>query len=272
MAFTECNRKHMHDYKYIIVKRDEKIDEIYLNRPESHNAFDPIMIKELTEQIILSESNDSIRLIIIRGMGDSFSSGADIHYLQSTQSLPSNENIEDAEKLSNLFYTIYKCSKPVFTIAHGNVTGGANGLIAASDYALCTHRTLFRFSETKLGLIPATISPYIVRRMGEFKALELMLTGKPFSGQDAEEYRLVNKAVSERELNSSIQEIKRFYLSSAPQAIIATKKLLHSIAGKEISEELSKMTAKTLAEVRQSEEAIEGLKAWLEKRKPYWNL
>lgn len=262
----------MTDYKSIISNSENMVDTIWLNRPEVHNSMDPVMIRELTTQIRISEADENIRLIIIRGKGPSFSSGADLKYMQQMNGFSKDENHEDAEKLADLFFTIYNCSKPVFAIAHGNVAGGANGIIAASDYALCTHRTLFRISETKLGLIPATISPYIIRRLGEFKALELMLTGKPFSGQEAKEFKLVNNAVSDKEFERSINDIIRFFLSSAPKASIALKALVRTIAGKEINQEIKKLTSGILADTRASSEAREGLSSFFEKRKPNWSL
>ena len=261
----------MPNYKNIVITNEQGVDTIWLNRPEVHNAIDPLMIAELSSQIGISAAGHQVKLIVIRGKGPSFSSGADLGYMQMMSSFSERENIEDAERLAELFYSIYTCPKPVFTIAHGNVAGGANGILAASDYALCTHRTLFRFSETKLGLVPATISPYIIRRVGECKALELMLTGKPFSGEEAEEWQLVNNAVSDKEFDSVISDIIRFFLSSATQASIATKALVRAVSGKEISANIKTYTSEILAKIRASDEAKEGLAAFFEKRKPNWN-
>ncbi len=260
----------MAKYKHIVFSSEDCTDTIWFNRPDVHNAFNPLMIKEITAQLKVSVADPRVRLIIIRGKGMSFSSGADINYMREMKNFSAKDNLEDSLKLADLFYSIYSCPKPLLTIAHGNVTGGAIGIVAAADYALCTTNTVFRFSETKLGLVPATISPYIIRRIGEFRAKELILTGRPVSGEEAERYNLVNKSVPENEVDNSLKEISGFFMSSAPKATIAAKSLINSLVEKNISYDTVRITAGIIAETRVSPEAQEGLSAFLGKRKPNW--
>ncbi len=260
----------METLKNILFRKSDGFGYIQLNRPELHNAMDAAMIAELTMLIHEVPQDESIRAIIIQGNGKSFSSGADLNYMQSLINSSKRENLEDAGKLSALFDSIYNCALPVISVAHGNVSGGANGIIAASDIAICADNSVFRFSELKLGLVPATISPYIVHRIGEAKAAELMFTSRSFSGSQAFSFGLVNKSVREQELETNLQLLLQEIRSSGPIALRKAKLLIRAIAGKEIDSELRRFTSRVIADVRISPEAQEGMKAFLEKRKPAW--
>jgi methylglutaconyl-CoA hydratase len=261
----------METLRHTIYRKTDGYGYIFLNRPELHNAMDAIMIEELKTLINEIPLDESIRAIVIRGMGRSFSSGADLNYMQSLINATKRENLEDAGKLSALFDSIYNCPLPVISVAHGNVSGGANGIIAASDIALCAENTVFRFSELKLGLVPATISPYIVQRIGQAKAAELMFTSRSFSGSQAFSFGLVNKSVKETELDASLLLLLKEMHSSGPIALRKAKLLIRAVAGKEIDSEMRRFTTRVIAEVRISPEAQEGMKAFLEKRKPQWS-
>jgi methylglutaconyl-CoA hydratase len=261
----------METLKHTLLEKSEGFAYILLNRPEVHNAMDSIMIAELTALICEIPHDESVRAIVIRGNGKSFSSGADLNYMQSLVNSTKRENIEDAGRLAALFDTIYNCTLPVISIAHGTVSGGANGIIAASDIAICADNTVFRFSELKLGLVPATISPYIVHRIGEMLAAELMFTSRIFSGSQAFSYGLVNKSVKEMELESTLQSLLDEMRSAGPLALRKTKMLIRTVAGKEIDSEIRRFTTRLIADVRISPEAQEGMKAFLEKRKPGWS-
>ncbi len=261
----------MKDLKHIIYKKSDGFGFITLNRPEVHNAMDLIMISEMTSLIGEISLDETVRAIVIRGKGKSFSSGADLNYMKSLVSASKPENLEDASRLALLFDTIYNCPLPVISVAHGNIFGGANGIIAASDITICTDNARFSFSELKLGLIPATVSPYIIRKIGESNAAELMFTGMVFNGLEACSYGLVNKAVKEEELESGLQFFLNEMSTSGPVALRKTKQLIRAISGKEIDSEIRRLTSRIIADIRISPEAQEGMKAFLEKRKPGWS-
>jgi methylglutaconyl-CoA hydratase len=260
----------MEELKHVQFEKSDGFGTILLNRPEVHNAIDPLMISELTNLFCEFETDESIRAVIIRGKGKSFSSGADLKYMQSLVNSTKRENLEDAGRLASLFDVIYNCPIPVISVAHGNVSGGANGIIAASDIAICADNTIFRFSELKLGLVPSTISPYIIRRIGESLAAELMFSSRNFSGEKAFSYGLVNTCVKEQELETTLQSLLDEIRTSGPVALRKTKMLIRSIGGKEIDSEIRRFTSRVIADVRISPEAQEGMKAFLEKRKPGW--
>lgn len=254
----------------IFAEKTEGVAYVYLNRPDKHNAFDADMIISLSKTLNDLAKDPDLRAIVIRGKGKSFSSGADLNYMNSMVNASKSDNLEDAVRLATLFDTIYNCPVPVISVAHGNISGGALGIIAASDLVICSTNSVFRFSELKLGLIPATISPYIIKRIGELLASELMFTGRSFSGTDACKYGLANHAVEEDEMESVLNSILEEMKSSGPVALRKTKLLIHSVSGKEIDSEIRRFTSRVIADVRVSTEAKEGMQAFLEKRKPNW--
>jgi len=255
----------------VLFEKSDGFGYLYLNRPELHNAMDSEMIADLSGLVNEIAADESIRALIIRGKGKSFSSGADLNYMHSMINSTKRENLEDAVSLANLFDSIYNCPLPVITVAHGNVSGGANGIIAASDIAICAENTVFRFSELKLGLVPATISPYIIHKIGESAFAELIFTGKVFSGSEAFDYKLVNHSVKEEELEVFLSKLLSEIASSAPLALRKSKLLIRAVSGKEIDSEIRRFTSRVLAEVRISPEAREGMQAFLDKRKPGWS-
>ena len=261
----------MKDLQHVLYEESGGFGFLYLNRPMVHNAMDTIMISEIINVITTIISEGQIRALVIRGKGKSFSSGADINYMNSLMNATRRENLEDAGFFTALYDCIYNCPIPVISVAHGNVFGGANGLIAASDISLCSENTVFRFSEIKIGLIPATISPYVIQRIGEFRFAELVFTGKIFKGETAFQIGLVNHCVKEDELENALHNILDDIKSSGPEALMKAKLLIRSVSGKEIDSEIRRLTSKVLADVRVSAEAREGMLAFLEKRNPSWN-
>ena len=261
----------MTELKHILFEKSEGFGFIYLNRPEVHNAVDLLMINELNS--VLNELNEdsSIHALVIRGKGKSFSSGADLNYMKSLVEYSKSDNLEEAGRLAMLFDNIFNFPVPVISVAHGNVFGGANGIIAASDMAISSDEARYSFSEVKLGLIPATVSPYIIKKIGESRAAELMFTGRAFSGSDAARFGLVNKSVKEDELDSALQSILKEMSTSGPVALSKTKLLIRAVGGKEIDSEIRRFTSRVIADIRISPEAQEGMKAFLEKRKPRWS-
>jgi methylglutaconyl-CoA hydratase len=246
------------------------VSTIWLNRPEVHNAMDDLLIRELTDSISSMSKMDGCRVIVLRGKGKSFCAGADLNYMKGIASYGFEENVKDGNRLAALFKSIYDCPVPTIAVVHGAAFGGANGLLAACDIVIAGMDTTFAFSEVKLGIAPATIAPFVIRRIGEFGAKELMMTGKRFKGAEAEKCKLVNCAVAEEALDDTLEDYISQLLGSAPGAVKETKKLIAKVITDDPSEELINHTAKKIAELRASEEGQEGMSAFLEKRKPKW--
>ncbi len=259
----------MKKYDTIIIEQSEGVSTVWLNRPKVHNAMNARMIAELTEAF-QNFDDAGIKAIVLRGKGKSFCAGADLHYMKEIASFGYEENKTDSLKLAKLFQTIYACPFPTIAVVHGSAFGGANGLLATCDIVFAAEDTTFAFSEVKLGIAPATIAPFVIRRIGEFGAKELMISGKRFQGKEALKWHLVNATIPENELednlNDFIKEIKR----NGPQAVRATKKLIRTIVDA-ASEDLLEYTAGLIAELRASPEGQEGMAAFLEKRKAKWN-
>jgi len=248
----------------------DQVATLWLNRPKIHNAMNENMIDELLDGFKSLDADKSIRIIEIKGEGSSFSSGADLNYMKKTASLPFKDNVQDAMKLANLFYMIYSSPKFVISVVHGNVAGGANGISVASDMVIAARKTRFRFSELTLGLIPATISPYIINRCGLAKAKLLMLSSREFSAKEAMKAGLVDKIVSINKIEEVISEIKKSVLRTSPLNSAEAKRLFLAESYLKITPEVIQSTSESLAKARASEEAREGLNAFLQKRKPNW--
>ncbi len=258
------------NYETIILEIENQSATIYLNREKYHNALTKNMMQELTQCYELLNNNNKIRFIILRGKGKTFCAGADLIEMKQSANQSFEANFEDAHLLTNLFKTIYLSSKITFAIIHGAAYGGANGLLAACDFVYCADDTVFSFSEVRLGIIPAVISPYIVKRVGEFRAKELMLTGKKFDGKLAEKYNLVNNSCNFEELDTILNNTLTELLLAGPNALKECKLLIHEIVNNLSYSESFEFTKKKIAETRASAEGKEGLQCFIEKRKPNW--
>ncbi len=263
---------YMKTYETIIVEKSRSVSTVWLNRPAKHNAINDIMIAELTQVFSSISDEEDLRLIILRGKGKSFCAGADLNYMKNMASYGPDENLEDSIKLAQLFKRIYDCGVPTVAVVHGTCIGGANGLISACDIAICDINTVFAFSEVKIGIAAATIAPFIIKRIGEFGAKELMITGKRFGSDEALKWRLVNHALVENELDMELEKLQAQILSNGPHAVRETKKLIGKVVN-EISDELEieDYTTKLIAKLRASQEGQEGMTSFLEKRKPNWS-
>ena len=246
------------------------IGTVWMNRPDVHNALNEKMISEIIECYEELNKRNDVRIVILRGRGKSFCAGADLNYMKGIATFGFEENYQDSKRLAKCFNIIYTCSKPTIAVVHGAAISGANGLLAACDFVYCTDETKFAFSEVKLGIAPATISLYVTKRIGEYGSRDLMLTGRRFTGKEAEWYRLANKSLPAEEVDAHVSEIVKQLLSSGPDAIAAFKKLIYDISNKMNFEDAIDYTAKTIAELRASKEGQEGMASFLEKRKPNW--
>ena len=259
----------MKDFKTLTISFEDRLIRITLNRPEIHNAFNEVMISELTEAFGDAGGEKGARAIFLTGNGKSFCAGADINWLKKVKDYSFKENLKDSLALAKLFEAIYTHNLPVIGLINGSAIGGGCGLAAVCDIAIASEEAIFSLSELKLGVIPAVISPYIVKRIGEGKTRELFLTGQRINAAQALAIGLVNFTVPAFSLEEKAQEIFSSIKTSGPNAILETKKLFRTI-GRINLKKIGVHTARLIAKLRASEEGQEGTAAFLEKRKPGW--
>jgi methylglutaconyl-CoA hydratase len=257
-------------FKTIEFEQKNDLGIVWLNRPDIHNAFNETMISELISVFEAINKNKEVKIAVLRGRGKSFCAGADLNWMRDVAKYSFQQNFDESLNLSKCFYTIYTCNKPTIAIVHGAAIGGANGLLASCDFAYADDNTTFSLSEVKIGIIPACISPYVTKRVGEYGSKELMLTGKRIKGKEAEHHRLVNKSLPAEELDAYVDTVIELLRTSGPVAMTRCKNLIFNISNKETIEEALISTARMIAEIRASEEGQEGMAAFLEKRKPNW--
>ncbi|MCD2425895.1 enoyl-CoA hydratase/isomerase family protein [Niabella pedocola] len=256
-------------YTTIEIEQHYHIATVWLNRPEVRNALNGTMIAELIHAFETLGTDEDVRVITLRGRGKVFCAGADLKWMKATATYSYEENLEESAQLARCFQTVYHTPKPTIAVVHGAAMGGANGLIAACDFAYAGNDTLFAFSEVRLGLVPATIAPYILKKIGEAKAKELILTGRQFHAKEAAHAGLLNQVLQEIELESKVAELIQELLQGGPGSIAASKQLLHHIASKELEACIS-YTTEAIARARSAAEGQEGMQAFFEKRKPNW--
>jgi len=262
----------MHKYDTVKVKISNYVAIVTLSRPEIHNAFNSLMIEELTTVFKLLENDEEVRIIILTGEGKSFSAGADVNYMRESKEFTYEENEDDALKLEELFYTIYKIPKPVIGRINGSAFGGGIGLISVCDISLIVKNAKLAFSEVNLGILPAVISPYVISKIGFSNATRFFLTGERFDGQKALDIGLVHEiAENLEELDQKLSEIISHLFSSSPAAMKSIKEVLNQNRGSELKS-IRDYCIKKIAEVRTSDEGKEGLTAFVEKRSPRWKI
>lgn len=245
---------------------------LWLNDPASRNSLSPAMVTELIHEIEHVINTPSIRVLVIRGRGDGFCSGANlVSFAQKTEMAMELDVLRESRALANLFLQLNSLPKPVVSVVHGYAFGGAIGLIAASDYILADPTTLMAFSEVKLGLVPATILPYVAQRMKEGKIRELMLTGKRFTAEDALDFGLISEITPTISIPEKLKELLGSLLEGAPLAQGICKTLILETRCNHSFHNMADHTSKVLAEMRLAEEAKEGIAAFLEKRKAKFN-
>ena len=250
----------------------ESMAWVNLDRPEVRNALNPELIRELTEVFDWLNNRDDIRVIILKGNGKCFCAGADLEYMKDMARYSYPQNLADAERLSKLFQTIYFCNKAVIMDVHGACIGGANGIIAAADIVIAEKETKFAFSEVRLGITPATISPFVVSKIGNTAAKELMLTGRRFTAAEAKDFRLVNVVVDESEMIDTERQYIDHFLHASPDAIAECKNLLRMVSGTDDRySPIFMQTSVAIANQRISKSGQEGMAAFFEKRKPSWD-
>jgi len=260
----------MENYLTIKAELNDHVATLWLARPQVHNALNDVMIREISSFFTEVEDNSDIRIVVLRGLGKSFCSGADLAWMKKSFTLTEEENFEESFELFRMFQLIFKSNKVVIALAHGNIFGGGNGLVAVSDLAYCLTNSTFSLSETRIGMAAASITPYLLQKVRASDLKELIFTARNFNGEEAVSYNLVNQTFSNSELlESHLQKLIGQILSNGRKAIIESKRLINLITEKSVSPEMEQIP-NLLARIRVSEEAQEGFSAFLEKRKPVW--
>jgi methylglutaconyl-CoA hydratase len=249
--------------------REGAVARLWLDRPEQHNALSPELGTQMAEQLHALAHEDAVRVVVLGGHGPSFCAGADIAVMKASTTMTFEENLAEAERLARIFAALSDFPKPIVGRIHGNVFGGGVGLVCTCDIAVATDDSRFGLTEVRLGILPAVISPYVLRRLGDRAAREVMLTGERFDAASALRLGLVHHVVSSAELDAKVNERVQQLLMGAPAAQRRIKTLLELWADSPWEEYRSALP-RTLAEVRSGEEARDGLAAFFEKRKPRW--
>jgi methylglutaconyl-CoA hydratase len=257
----------------LISKLDDRgVLTLCMNRPQVHNAFDAAMIRELTTALSEADRNDAVRVVVITGTGSCFSAGADMNWMRSLVEASLEENERDALQLAKLMRSLNYLSKPSIARINGAAFGGGLGLIAACDITIAVDNARFGLTEARLGLAPAVISPYVIRRMGESNARRYFLSGERFDSHKAQDTGLVQQVVAATQLDEAVVDMVSQLLKGGPLAVAHCKQLVFEIAGHSAASQktLDEYTAKLIARLRVSAEGQEGLAAFLEKRKANW--
>jgi methylglutaconyl-CoA hydratase len=246
------------------------VAEVWLNRPEVRNAFNDGVIAELTDAFRTLGADASLRAIVLGGRGKAFCAGADLNWMRAMAGYGWDENHADASRLADMLWAIYACPVPVVGRIHGDCYAGGVGLAAVCDVLVAADGLHFCLSEAKLGLLPATIGPYVIRAMGEQAARRYFVTAERFSAADAKAMGFVHECVAADALDATVAEIVSALVANGPAAVKACKLLVHDLAGRPITPELRDDTARRIADIRASAEGRDGVQAFLNKRDPSW--
>jgi methylglutaconyl-CoA hydratase len=246
------------------------IARVTLNRPELRNAFDDEVIKELRGAFEDVANDKSVRLMVLAGNGPAFCAGADLNWMKRMAGYGYDENLADARALAEMLAALDRMPKPTIARVHGPVFAGGTGLVAACDIAVGTPEAKFCLSEAKLGLSPATISPYVIRAMGERNARRYFLTAEVFDAEEAYRIGMLSVLTAKENLDAAISSLTQHLLAGGPEAHGKIKALIRAVAGRRPDDALVAETAKQIAEIRGSPEGKEGIAAFLEKRKASW--
>jgi methylglutaconyl-CoA hydratase len=248
------------------------VSTVTLNRPEVRNAFNDEVIAELTAVFTELGKREEVRCIVLAANGTAFCAGADLNWMKRMADYTRDENVADAGALAEMLRVVYACPKPTIAKVQGDVYAGGTGLVAACDIAVSVDSAGYCLSEVKLGLIPATISPYVIRAMGARAAHRYFLTAERFDAAEALRIGFVHEVVAASDLDGKVAEVAKTLVNAGPEAVKLCKKLVQDVAGHEISPSLIQMTVEGIADIRVSPEGREGVQSFLQKRKPTWLL
>lgn len=260
----------MTDFTTLELHLDGPVARIWLNRPEMRNAIDDVFIRELAEAFTQAQAADGVRAVVLGGRGPAFCAGANLNWMKRAASFTPEQNLQDAAGLPRMLRTVADSRLPVIARIQGDVYAGGMGLVSVCDVAISADSAHYCLSEVKIGLIPATISPYVIRAMGARAAQRYFLTAERFTAAEAHRLGLVHEVVPADALDAKVDEVLKNILAAAPGAVAESKRLLRDVTGRPIDEELAAETVRRIAALRASEEGQEGLRAFLEKRKPAW--
>lgn len=256
--------------QHVLCRTVEKTATITLARAELHNAFNEVVIEELTAAFREVDADDSVRLVVLAGEGKSFCAGADIHWMKRMVDYTFEENVSDANLMADMLRAVRECSKPVVARVHGAAIGGGVGLVSACDMAVAVSSAVFSLSEVRLGILPAVISPYVLEKIGPGAARRYAVTAERFDGAEAKRIGLISDTVeTPEELDPWIARVAKAVMDNGPQAVAACKRVLSDVAGV-LWDDVQSLTTRRIAELRVSDEGQDGLKAFLDKRKPGW--
>jgi methylglutaconyl-CoA hydratase len=258
-------------YQFLTTHREGAVEYLTLNRPDVRNAFNEHVIDELARWARETASDPAVRCVVLAGAGKLFSAGADVAWMSKMVSYTHDENVRDAQAMARMFSLLDTLPMPLVGRIHGGALGGGAGLAAVCDIVVCDDGAVFGFTEVKLGILPAVISPYAVAKIGRSAARELFLTGMRFSAHQAKAIGLVHAVVPLPELDAKVDEYVKEVLSAGPEGIAAIKALIPNVWSRSTPDAMG-ITADAIAARRVSPEGQEGLNAFLEKRKATWNV
>jgi len=257
-------------YETLAIALHDGVAVVALNRPDVHNAFNATLISELTEVLNVLDEDDAVRAVVLAGNGKSFCAGADLNWMKKMAGYSAEENLADAQALALMLRTLNGLSKPTVARVQGAAYGGGVGLTACCDIAIAAIEATFALSEAKLGLIPATISPYVIEAIGARQARRYFLTGERFDAAEAYRIGLVHDIVPIADLDDRVNEVLGTLLLAGPRAQLECKALIRGVAHRPIDAAVISGTAEHIAAVRASPEGREGVAAFLQKRTPAW--
>ena len=243
------------------------VARIALTRPERKNAFDADLISQITAAA--RDIRPSIRAVVLQSEGDTFCAGADVEWMRSMADYSLEQNMADSTALAKMFRALYELEMPVVARVQGAAIGGGAGLVAVADLAIASTEASFAFTETRLGILPAVVSPYVVRRIGPARATALFVTGSRIDAKRAHEIGLVERVVEPSDLDAAVGRVLEAILSGGPKAVNAAKRLVREVESRPL-DEVADLTVKRIADMRVSPEGQEGLRAFLERRDPHW--
>jgi methylglutaconyl-CoA hydratase len=247
------------------------VARIWLDQPDTRNAFDDVVIAELTQAFAQAGAAPEVRAVVLGAHGSAFCAGANLNWMRRMADYTREENLADAGKLAEMLRTIAECPKPTIARVQGDVYAGGMGLVAACDMAVSVEAAWFCLSEVKIGLIPATVSPYVMRAMGTRASQRWFLTAERFTAAEAHRIGFVHEVVAaEDALDAKVDELLKALVGASPAAVGACKTLVADIAGRDIDAALIARTVEGIADIRASEQGREGVQAFLQKRKPSW--
>ena len=257
-------------YTTLTIEREGRVATVTLNRPDVRNAFNETTIAEIKQAFSELGDDAGLRAIVLAANGPAFCAGADLNWMKKMAGYTHAENHADALQLAEMLRTIYLCPKPVVARVQGDCYAGGMGLVAACDIIVAVEEANFCLSEVKLGLIPATISPYVIKAMGENASRRYFLTAERFGAQEALRIGFAHEVVSADALDAKVAEIVKALVNNSPNAVQQAKALVREVAGQEVNDALLADTAERIAQIRASDQGREGVASFLEKRKPAW--